>query len=324
MTQNSVAARARRKTLDGNYIPTTTSSSAEKKAASHRLAVHKHYIRNAASIREKRRLQMAEKVAAKKLKRRQWDPPKKQVVPPSLESDSHDEDEGPARSIVFHDYRAESSTSGDIGELRPRSRASEGGAALGGSTSGTGDASDSPTDKERPASGAMLSLANVEVENKSSHDSIFEKALDLSSLGSMGCVYPDTEVREREHNVRLQSLRAQHAQAEFGIHLEPGRLPSGTAPLSLRQEMELERTGFVGELSRVQAAQIRIFSLNSGDLQSPTEDEIERWVVRRIPLWTRMETRNPYLSSTNQTFIGRWVVKVCTAVHHRGESPEEI
>jgi hypothetical protein len=135
-------------------------------------------------------------------------------------------------------------------------------------------------------------------------------------------VYPDTEVREREYNVRLQSLRAQHAQAEFGIHLEPGRLPPGAAPLSLRQEMELERTGFVGELSRVQAAQIRIFSLNSRDLPSPTEVEMERWVLQRVRLCTRLETRNPYLSSRTQTFIGRWTVKVFTAVHHRGQSSE--
>ncbi|KAJ7256751.1 hypothetical protein C8J57DRAFT_1650142 [Mycena rebaudengoi] len=301
MTKSSVT-RPKRNTPDGVYTPTV----------------------NAASVREKRRLQMAEK-GGEKLKRRQWDPPKKQAAPLSLDSVSHDDAEQPVRPTIFHDYRAQSSRSGcseDVGVLSP---ASEGGAALGSSTCGAGEAtsSRSPTSKEHLASRALLTLAHVEVEgeNESSGDSIFEKAVDLSSLGSTGVhvttagiqeVYPDTEIREREYN------------AEFGIHLEPGRLPPGTAPLSLRQEMELERTGFVGELSRVQAAQIRIFSLNSRDLQLPTEDEMERGVSQRVPLCTRMDTRNPYLSSRTQTFIGRWSVKVFTAVHHRGQLPEVI
>ncbi|KAJ7258027.1 hypothetical protein C8J57DRAFT_1516402 [Mycena rebaudengoi] len=233
--------------------------SAAKKAENHRLAVRKHYMSNAASVRESVGYRwLRRRAAAKKLKRRQWDPPKKQAAPLSLDSVSHDDTEQPARPIIFHDYRAQSSRSGCSEDVREA----------------TG--SRSPTAEEHLASRALLTLAHVEVdgENESSGDSIFEKAMDLSSLGSTGVrvatagiqeVYPDTEIREREYNVRLQSLRAQHAQAEFGIHLEPGRLPPGTAPLSLHQEMELERTGFVGELSRIQAAQIRIFSLNSRD-----------------------------------------------------------
>jgi hypothetical protein len=81
------------------------------------------------------------------------------------------------------------------------SPASERGAALGSSsTSGAGDAtgSPSPTAEEHLASRALLTLADVEVEgeNESSNDSIFDKAMDLSSLGSTGCVNVVREKRK--------------------------------------------------------------------------------------------------------------------------------
>ncbi|KAJ7258145.1 hypothetical protein C8J57DRAFT_1341234 [Mycena rebaudengoi] len=43
----------------------------------HRQSVRKHYVRNADKIREKRRIQMAEKKREKQLRRRRWDPVKK-------------------------------------------------------------------------------------------------------------------------------------------------------------------------------------------------------------------------------------------------------
>ncbi|KAJ6610572.1 hypothetical protein B0H10DRAFT_2224846 [Mycena sp. CBHHK59/15] len=58
------------------FCPTV---SKEEKAARHRKASALHYARHP-EIREKKRLQQSEKRAAAKLKRRQWDPPKKKVI----------------------------------------------------------------------------------------------------------------------------------------------------------------------------------------------------------------------------------------------------
>ncbi|KAJ7234264.1 hypothetical protein C8J57DRAFT_1249406 [Mycena rebaudengoi] len=286
MTKNSVA-RPKPNTPDEMYTPTV----------------------NTASVREKRRLQMAEKAAAKKLKRRQWDPPKKQAAPLSLDSVNHDDAEGPAQPIVFRDYHAQSSSSGWNEDVSVLSPASERGAALGSSsTSGAGDAtgSPSPTAEEHLASHALLTLADVEVEgeNESSNDSIFDKAMDLSSLGS---------------RVLVSQLRA------FERYTPTQKFVNGSTTYSASVAAPRDGVGanrVCGRAVTVQAAQIRIFSLNSRDLPSATEVEMERWVLQRFRLCTRLETRNPYLSSRTQTFIGRWTVKVFTAVHHRGQSSE--
>ncbi|KAJ7225150.1 hypothetical protein C8J57DRAFT_1252839 [Mycena rebaudengoi] len=68
-------------------------------------------------------------------------------------------------------------------------------------------------------------------------------------------------------------------------HLKPGMLPAGAAPLTLMQKINLERTGYVGRLSCVQAAQVRVSEINSGPLTQPTADDTISWTPVRKRIW---------------------------------------
>ncbi|KAJ7242244.1 hypothetical protein C8J57DRAFT_1244122 [Mycena rebaudengoi] len=68
-------------------------------------------------------------------------------------------------------------------------------------------------------------------------------------------------------------------------HLKPGILPAGAAPLTLMQKINLERTGYVGRLSCVQAAQVRVSEINSGPLTQPTADDTISWTPVRKSIW---------------------------------------
>ncbi|KAJ7262380.1 hypothetical protein C8J57DRAFT_1231751 [Mycena rebaudengoi] len=259
------------------------SMSAAQKAEQHRLAVCEHYKKNATAIREKRRLQMAEKAAAKKLKRRQWDPPKKMVPPPILK-DVPSDVECPAQSqsvsapanIFYDSCKASSVTWLKFPLLIEWKQGSS-----------------------RPKSKIVSGAGN-------DNDSILEKAMELSTISSTRAAeYPFREVEERQHTMLLQSLRRRHALAEYGMCIVP-------APLSLRQRLELEKTGFVGELSQVQAAQIRVFYLNAREFQVPTPEEMKLWVIRRTPPYKML--RNPDLEPVKQTSIRRWTIRVSNSI----------
>jgi hypothetical protein len=62
-------------------------------------------------------------------------------------------------------------------------------------------------------------------------------------------------------------------------------LPAGAAPLTLMQKINLERTGYVGRLSCVQAAQVLVSEINSGPLTQPTADDTISWTPVRKRIW---------------------------------------
>ncbi|KAJ7210987.1 hypothetical protein C8J57DRAFT_1400314 [Mycena rebaudengoi] len=75
MSKRHQPGRKKRKELGlDTYTPGLSQAQLNE---NHRQSVHEYYVRHQDSIREKRRVQMAEKKRAKQLARRRWDPPKK-------------------------------------------------------------------------------------------------------------------------------------------------------------------------------------------------------------------------------------------------------
>ncbi|KAJ7261849.1 hypothetical protein C8J57DRAFT_459014 [Mycena rebaudengoi] len=66
-----------RKKLPDDHSTYQPRLNTEEQAANHRKASAGYYKRNIAEIREKRRIQVAERRAAAKLRKRRWDPPKR-------------------------------------------------------------------------------------------------------------------------------------------------------------------------------------------------------------------------------------------------------
>ncbi|KAJ6573278.1 hypothetical protein B0H10DRAFT_1964152 [Mycena sp. CBHHK59/15] len=183
--------------------------SEDQKAENHRKASAKYYSRNP-DLREKRRIQAAQKRAELKARRRRWDPPKlpKKLEKPlidcthSNESDAmsqkqaegfeHSDDlsasyqalprppslgdiyHSSPRHIQFQDPRAASTLASGHGRDEDVSTNSEADAALG--------SAGSPNSDERLAVEVLAMLAAPEARTQSV-DSILEKAKFLSSYG---------------------------------------------------------------------------------------------------------------------------------------------
>ncbi|KAJ7280889.1 hypothetical protein C8J57DRAFT_1564198 [Mycena rebaudengoi] len=281
----------RRKKDDETYSPMMSEA---KKAANHRKAVRDHYAN-----------------AARKLKRRQWDPPKKSAGTPAT-AETVNVHSSMAELPVFLDHRAASISAycDDIDHVP----ASEAGAAPSTVVALATSADAGPkvlTSAELVATQALLTLAHVtEMDNDPLGNSIFKNAMHASLTERRPVVSESPSMDIGAPQLLL------NVHAEFGVYPKPGRLPYGTAPLSLRQEMHLERTGFVGALSRVQAAQIRVFSLNSGNWTLPTDEEIAEW--RKLPIALSKRVEEPdygqYLSPKCRQFILPWTLGVYRAI----------
>ncbi|KAJ7217442.1 hypothetical protein C8J57DRAFT_1537708 [Mycena rebaudengoi] len=260
--------RARRNKDDPTY---DTKLPKEERAQRHREAVQRHYKKNDTTIREKRRLQMAQKKAEKKLRRRRWDPPKKikRVDSPVL-SDNGDRS-GPAGSVdslssaapamalerdLCSDAHTPISSSSFNGGIHDTELASEVDAVAGTVSSQHSRtfaqiaapdtvSQNSRTSAEIIATNALMALhqfnppsgpgaESVDVQGADgSLDSVFEMALLLSSDGDSSAV--------------------------LGVHKHDHVHPS----------------------SRVQAGQIRIAELSSGPVTAPTEEDAAAWALSR-------------------------------------------
>ncbi|KAJ7130021.1 hypothetical protein C8R43DRAFT_957229 [Mycena crocata] len=141
--------------------------------------------------------------------------------------------------------------------------------------------------------------------DSSGDTSILEKANQLGSLEWEGYPY----LPARNSNIPLAVRRS--------------KLPPGVTPLNRLQEVALRITGDVGPVTVVQAAQIEVAELNSGELSTPTPEDVANW---RVPgrlvstLWSWQDLTKKEIA------MGQWRVAVCKAIRRArlaGEKVEE-
>ncbi|KAJ7253589.1 hypothetical protein C8J57DRAFT_1237388 [Mycena rebaudengoi] len=295
----------------------------------HRQSVHEHYARNVDAIREKRRIQMAEKKRDKQLKRRRWDPPKK--TKPSTEPELNSNPSSSRTSVRFHDVRAPST----LFDWEPRAphATSEAGASPGTSVS--------RTSKELAAMSALVALAQPPIvsdkpasASTSTADSVLQMAKDLSDLdrhsaaGNEFCAAGTVAQHDGAPSRRPGASSPTWNEYGAAEHEAPSSRPprgavgdrgphqqvaSGRAKFSLMQQIHLECAGYMGPLSRVHAARIRVAELNSSALTMPTEEDRARWNARRR--WRRQIIVDSGLLSLQQDHIIRsWTMDVDMAL----------
>ncbi|KAJ6457760.1 hypothetical protein C8R47DRAFT_1081925 [Mycena vitilis] len=267
---------AKRGTEDsGTYCP---GISKDEKARRHRKAQAKYRAANP-DIREKQRIYAAERrgnhSAAIKSKRRRGDG----LKPTTAESKEAEPDRcHPAKSVSdsysFQDPRARSYLHDGAGFDREDSEM-----PVAGTTG-------SPTRDERLAVTALAELAEgagvlppglnrLEIagndgvtreDQGDSGDSVLERAMQLSSLGSslVAPYFPP--------NYWL-------GDTPMAVAARAGKLPAGVAPLSRLQALKLYY-GHMVDLSPVQSAQIYVAELNTGALTPPTDTEAVEWNAR--------------------------------------------
>ncbi|KAJ7204608.1 hypothetical protein C8J57DRAFT_1259271 [Mycena rebaudengoi] len=268
----------------------------EEQAERHRVAVPTHYQK-----------------AEKQLRRRQWDPPKKTVPDPPHTIQSDDSKSQPAQTessnvrtppvVRFQDIRCLSSDESLNGIPRDPDPASEPEAAPGTIVSQY-----SRTSAEIAATGALLALNHSNIQNTPEfldnltlrkHVPPLNAERHVTEESVLGVALMQGSQRDAVGAVTgLQitlplPLPAPNPERVREItwswddqrHLKPGMLPAGVAPLMLMQKINLERTGYVGRLSHVQAAQVRVSEINSGPLTQPTADDTISWTLVRKWIW---------------------------------------
>ncbi|KAJ7666306.1 hypothetical protein B0H17DRAFT_1210735 [Mycena rosella] len=284
--------KSRRKVIPNDADEYAPGRSAEEKAVGHRKAVARHYARNP-QIREARRVQVADKRAATKLKKRKQYHPKNST--PLIAA--HDENElGPAEdNHWFFDPRAGSYFDG---ESQPRNivPGMDGASDSHGAVGTTGA---SLTSNERAACDALATLAQGVgrsaslADREKSVDSVLERAMLLSSLDN-----DDSE----------QTLAKIPQHTPVG-RIDPRRFSSGVTPLSTHQHQQLVAGALV--LTSVQIAQIRVAELNSGKLTPPTTEERIRWCLQAERVGG---FRVVHFTYSQQCAVDHWRIVVNSAV----------
>ncbi|KAJ7248049.1 hypothetical protein C8J57DRAFT_1240557 [Mycena rebaudengoi] len=274
----------------------------------HRQSVRKHYVRygsllngqtcaneqrywrNADTIREKRRIQMAEKKYTsnsrlytsrlttifsrreKQLKRRRWDPAKKTTPHALPESEPPTTAQlKPTGSTVEKLEHARF----NVKAISDRSREPD--THISNASASPRTAESRSPEELAAIRGLVLLGQPAVVDNEatflSTQDSVVRTTINRSFHGNSASRVPEG-----------------HSEGSFlpvdtGI-LAPdenhGRGPLHPLSLTLMPELQMEHTIYAGALSRVQAAQLAVAKLNSGALTAPTEDDRASWNVRRI------------------------------------------
>ncbi|KAJ7170310.1 hypothetical protein C8R43DRAFT_944829 [Mycena crocata] len=252
-----------------------------EKVLRHRKTQADYYARNADA--RARRLEQAAQRQNKfkfKFKFKQWDPPKKTRTPPTLStgmSRSNGASGGSNDPYDFKDPRADSGyTTGED--------------TLSGSSDLNVAVSTvlSPTSDKHLVLDALAQLAGGVASRTLQDDDCYGAKL----LGNMAHdTLPDFQVNENPMDnsdsgdssiLRKADQLSSHSSAADNPypHAPPesitGRLTVHRGALPL---VGLQTTGDIGPLHRVQAAQIRVAELNSGDLTDATSDDARRWDV---------------------------------------------
>ncbi|KAJ7616998.1 hypothetical protein DFH06DRAFT_1145327 [Mycena polygramma] len=220
--------------------------SKQERAVAHRKAQAKYRARLSGGvkrnpeIREKQRVQAAERRAIAKAKRRRWDRPKAPKAPSPSQS-AHPSQRG--SHLTFLESDRQQSRMPDVGTTGSPSP-DEQIAVLALAELAEGGAS---FDRQRPT--AMV------LEARQSWDSVLHVPMHFPPHFSLG-------------------------DGPISIAAQAGNLPSGVTALSRVQEIEVRCTGCVSQLTPVQSAQIFVAELNARELTAPTAAEVVQWGVR--------------------------------------------
>ncbi|KAJ7467364.1 hypothetical protein B0H11DRAFT_1921401 [Mycena galericulata] len=274
---------------NGTYSPRC---SAEEKAASHRKASAKYYARHP-HIRERRRIQVAEKSAEKKAKKRRWDPPKRPKAVSTLVGSSSNASgiERAAEVGARNDQPLDSQIHDE-----PQASVTQGAAAPeGASHTGT-----TPSHEPSFWDPRSRSFLNIQFSPR-----------EVSEKGDAGtAASPNSD--ERIASQALAALATGVPQAhlsesslELGVQLTPARSSPAASPSRAVRNFS---TG-IDCLSAAQMALMHVAHRNSGPLTPPTEEDAARWRL------------HPYLGGggvdrDRHSLINAWRLIVCKA-HRR-------
>ncbi|KAJ6626170.1 hypothetical protein B0H10DRAFT_1942018 [Mycena sp. CBHHK59/15] len=245
--------------------------SQEEKAANHRRSQAAHYARNP-DIRERRRIQVAERRAAKKMERQRWDPPKGKNVAENTEDEDFDADDPGAR---ISRKQTDCSLISDDQDLGEESAAVDLRAAHSESSLLTWDLNADvldPTSEVEASRGTHASPTSdewVATQALATLAALAEPGADVSRL--IGWTIPPAAAIYPA--LAAQTYAACHAPT--GVTMAA----AGNGP-DVRSPPISEG---VGPLSRVQAAQARVAALNSGNLTRPTSADAAQWGRRSVP-----------------------------------------
>ncbi|KAJ6536212.1 hypothetical protein B0H19DRAFT_1271002 [Mycena capillaripes] len=253
-------------------------------------------------IREKQRIQAAERRAAVKAGRRRWDPPPpskmiSHTMVPASEMQSQEAGDGVSDIHSFLDPRARSDLTFFVAEREVSQEPAAG-------------TSDSPTPDERLACSALTELAQgVTPSALSQHDN--QLCFWMDSGIWPGARIPTLQgIHSRDPILEMAMQLSSIESGQTPLHFPPdfllgdgpvsaaaraGRLPAGAASLSRVQELKLLFTG-----------QIWVAETNAGKLTVPTHVEKQQWATWTPPTWDLLTYGQGYA-------INAWQVQVCKA-----------
>ncbi|KAJ7739352.1 hypothetical protein B0H16DRAFT_1465308 [Mycena metata] len=280
MTKRSLSTKPRKKIHrklskdDGGYNPRIGKA---EKAAQHRRNQAAYRARHP-ELREKERLRVAERRAATKAARRRRDPPKRATSSASIHIQPEERhDEAPtclsstevlsnsAHSFQFQDYRATDYLILAEAEAMPPPRGIS-------EVPRVGSVRCSPTPDERLACDALTALAHGAGND-----------MRRAHIQEHDTADPPTR-HESTRAVWISPFQDDFIDSVFT------ELPPGVAPLTAAQTESLRTTGAVGLLTPVQAAQMRVATLNARELTPPSAEEAAHWLYRgRTANWSILD-----------------------------------
>ncbi|KAJ7441889.1 hypothetical protein FB451DRAFT_1387465 [Mycena latifolia] len=272
-------------------------------------------------IREKKRIQMANKRAAIRAKRRLRDPPKKTQTKAQLDTDEVDD------SLEESDRALSTLTSEKVaggfdeqldipGWVSPTVSAPiiQGGASISG-------LAHSATSAEHLVTMVLAGMAQARlaaVDRQDDSVSVPVLGMHLTPLSASG-LNKDADGDSVLHlAMQLTSTRSSVAQASIVADAAPAVhapsqnsahdvLPPGASPLTATQSLNLLVSGTIGPLTTVQRAQVAVAELNSGYLSGPTPAEANLWADendRDFPPELKTMSREHWLE------VNRWETQV--------------
>ncbi|KAJ7447605.1 hypothetical protein B0H11DRAFT_1929650 [Mycena galericulata] len=284
--------KSRRKIIpnpESRYRPRLT---AQEKAANHRIASAKHYARNP-EIRERRRIQVAEKRAAIKLNRRRRDPPKKLKGVESSNGEPPAEveaDDCPSRSENEADNRdfdpsyskelySISETCRCVFPASSRILTTQGLGSVEKHVTNASESGNATTPSYEPSFWDARARSNINLQFPS------VEASEEVDRGTAPSPTPDERIASQAlaalaTGVALSALspRAPSTDSILDMANQLSALSSSTAAGPLSPPSILR--GNVDCPSSVQLALMQVAALNSGGLTPPTEEDAAQWCLR--------------------------------------------
>ncbi|KAJ7503650.1 hypothetical protein B0H11DRAFT_2222278 [Mycena galericulata] len=248
---------------------------AQEKALNHRIASAKHYARNP-DIRERRRIQVAEKRAAIKLNRRRRDPPKKFKA---VESGNGE----PRADIEVDDCLSRSGNEVENGDYEPsyskESRRVSETLSVEKNPANTSESSNTTTPSYEPSFWDTRARSFINLRFPSM------EASEEVARGTAPSLTPDEHIASQAlaalaTGVALSALSPRAASVDSILWMadQLSALSSSAARVPLSPASGWQ--GNVDSLSSVQRALRHVAALNSGVLTPPTEEDATLWRLR--------------------------------------------